>query len=518
MEWLNAMSLGRQHRMQDDALSRQNRLGQLAGQALSAPLAERGQFASQIAEVDPDAGFAFSQNVERQQAADEEGRNAKLVNMAKLLSVAPEQARGGLYARMAPGLREMGLDAPEAWSDDLMPVVQQLAGAGQQQASLTPSMQSLIWQRDNKIIGEDEFRQAVRILNRQDAAAQNQQYSPQRIEQADGTFRIDLVPTRGGNVAGAAPAFSASGYAPQAPAPQGQPREITFDPTGLDAGSIQAARQQMEAEMGSPIPDADWQRALQRGSASRFMANRGGSLPGGGVPQSEMDRRTNATLNLQTFGSPDGQATNASRAAAKAEEAGLVREQEDLSRMGTERLGEIRAAARVASTEMASLTELERLLSQVNTGAFAETRINLGRAASFLGLSDGAEVSAAEAAASIANRLALALRNPAGGEGMPGAMSDADREFLRSTIPSIQNSPDGWRQMIEIRRRLAAASQEQAEEAERFMRDGGRSRDLPGHMAEWSRQRRLFADMEARGGSAASAEDEALINRYLQGQ
>jgi hypothetical protein len=186
--------------------------------------------------------------------------------------------------------------------------------------------------------------------------------------------------------------------------------------------------------------------------------------------------------------------------------------------MGTERLGEIRGAARVAATEMASLTELERLLSQVNTGAFAETRINLGRAASFLGFSDGAEVSAAEAAASIANRLALALRNPAGGEGMPGAMSDADRNFLVSTIPSIQNSPNGWRQMIEIRRRLATAAQEQAEEAERFMREGGRSRDLPGHMAEWARQRRLFAGMEARGGSAVSADDEALINRYLQVQ
>jgi hypothetical protein len=132
MEWLNAMSLGRQHRMQDDALARQNRLGQLAGQALSAPLAERGQFASRIAEVDPDAGLSFDQGIRQQQAADEESRNAKLVNMAKLLSVAPEQARGGLYARMAPGLREMGLDAPDAWSDDLMPVVQQLAGTNQQ--------------------------------------------------------------------------------------------------------------------------------------------------------------------------------------------------------------------------------------------------------------------------------------------------------------------------------------------------------------------------------------------------
>jgi hypothetical protein len=481
---------------QGRARTARNRLAELSSAALSAPVGQRGQFASQIAAIDPDAGFSFDQGIQRQQQAMQAESERRLGNMAKLLSVAPSEARGNLWSRIRPGLQSMGYEAPEAWDDSLLPVVQQLGGGQSQQASLTPSMQSLIWQRENKIISDDEFRQAVRILNRQDAAAQNQRYSVQSTELDDGTVRYDRIPTIGGNVAGA-----------PAPAPR---RDIQITPAGEVPMPTGSALEQIMAGMASGQPFSVAVPPTGAPTMTRPAAS--------GPSAAEMDRRANSTLDAKTYGPRAGQATNASRAAAKAEEAGLVREQEDLSRMGTERLGEIRGAARVAATEMASLTELERLLSQVNTGAFAETRINLGRAASFLGFSDGAEVSAAEAAASIANRLALALRNPAGGEGMPGAMSDADRNFLVSTIPSIQNSPNGWRQMIEIRRRLATAAQEQAEEAERFMREGGRSRDLPGRMAEWSRQRRLFADMEARGGSAASADDEALINRYLQGQ
>jgi hypothetical protein len=532
-----------------------NRLGELSSAALSAPVEQRGQFASQIAALDPDAGFSFEQGIQRQQQAMQAESERKVGNMAKLLSVAPAEARGSLWSRIRPGLQQMGYEAPEAWDDSLLPVVQTLGGGQSQQASLTPSMQSLIWQRDNKVISDDEFRQAVRILNRQDAAAQNQRLSPQTFTTADGQTGVMMVPTIAGNVAGSQPPISPQGGSampgaslptmfaanfPQAritsgirgpernAAVGGVPNSLHMTGGAVDVmprdAEERAQMMQFAQANGFQVKTyPDGRLHIERDGVPQNRPNFGPPALGGfqrpstptGPDQAEMDRRANATLDMQTFGQPSnviiapGQATNQTRAEAAANQAGLVREQEDLARMGTERLGEIRGAARVASTEMASLNELERLLSQVNTGAFAETRINLGRAASFLGLSDGAEVSAAEAAASIANRLALSLRNPAGGEGMPGAMSDADRNFLVSTIPSIQNSPDGWRQMIEIRRRLATASQEQAEEAERFMREGGRSRDLPGHMAEWSRQRRLFADLESQGGAPAQARPRA---------
>ena len=38
---------------------------------------------------------------------------------------------------------------------------------------------------------------------------------------------------------------------------------------------------------------------------------------------------------------------------------------------------------------------------------------------------------------------ALELRNPSGGAGMPGAMSDADRNFLASIPPSLANTKEG---------------------------------------------------------------------------
>ncbi len=302
-----------------------NRLGELSSAALAAPIEQRGQFAAQIGALDPEAGFAMEQDAMRATQAAQAENERKLRGMAGLLASVPQQARGSLYARVRPGLQQMGFDAPEAWSDDLMPVVQQFAGVGQsQQASLTPSMQSLIWQRDNKVIGEDEFRQAVRILNRQDAAAQNQQFSPQRIEQADGTVRIDLVPTRGGNVVGGA----FTGAAAQPPARGATPN--------MDAILAQA---NVLARQG--VPDAQIEQFIAQ-SAQRQGVQ---MTPAGGMTP-EMESAASATLDRQTFGASDGQATNASRAAAAADAAAQRVRAEELARSEAGRINDAPKAIR----------------------------------------------------------------------------------------------------------------------------------------------------------------------------
>lgn len=464
MEWLNAISLGRQHRAQDQATQDQRRLGELTGQVFTATPEGRGSVLSEIARIDPGSAMQMRSGFMREDQDAEEAKRGRLVNMAKMLAAAPEPMRGGLYSQMLPGLRQMGLQAPDVWQPELMGVVQSLAGADQN-APRSAQREYVEWmasQLPEDRRGEYMMTQAGLIPK-----MENPRYTIKDEEMADGTIRRIQVPTIGGRVYGAEPA---------APRPAG----------GMDSIIAQA---NALAQQG--VPDEQIQQFIATTAQRQGIAV---SPPG-------MDAAANRTLDAQTYGSPGGQATNATRAAAAANEAGLKTEAEGLARQGTERLGEIRAAARLAGSEMSSLDALESQLAKVNTGAFAQTRINLGKAASLLGLSDGAEVSAAEAAQSIANRLALQLRNPAGGEGMPGAMSDADREFLASTIPSIANSEGGWRQMIEIRRRLARSAQEQAQEAERFMRQGGRATDLPGHMAEWASQRSLFDDMS--GGQSA---------------
>lgn len=118
-----------------------------------------------------------------------------------------------------------------------------------------------------------------------------------------------------------------------------------------------------------------------------------------------------------------------------------------------------------APRTIANYDRLGNLLSQVNTGKFAGTITDLKAAAKAGGIDLNAmgirdDVAPAQATRQISNMLALELRNPAGGAGMPGAMSDKDREFLQQSIPSIENDPGAIGKMIEYRKTLAKRDQE----------------------------------------------------------
>ena len=62
-----------------------------------------------------------------------------------------------------------------------------------------------------------------------------------------------------------------------------------------------------------------------------------------------------------------------------------------------------------------------------------------------------ADLPPAQAAEAISRGMALELRNPASGMGMPGAMSDADREFLRSMVPNWELDPRSIPLMVEAK-------------------------------------------------------------------
>ena len=89
-----------------------------------------------------------------------------------------------------------------------------------------------------------------------------------------------------------------------------------------------------------------------------------------------------------------------------------------------------------------------------NRGGFYGSQLaELKAIADRLGI-DIAGKDADQAAIALQNQVALDLRSTADGAGMPGAMSDADREFLRKQVPGIDMSPAGRAKLIEVKRRL----------------------------------------------------------------
>lgn len=111
--------------------------------------------------------------------------------------------------------------------------------------------------------------------------------------------------------------------------------------------------------------------------------------------------------------------------------------------------------AQTAYSNVATLDRLDQLLGQVGNdqGKFASVKTEVRRALNSLGIEAG-DTSPAEVVQALANRFALQLRDPSSGAGMPGAMSDSDREFLRSMIANIDKSPRANQMILEVYRRM----------------------------------------------------------------
>jgi hypothetical protein len=146
---------------------------------------------------------------------------------------------------------------------------------------------------------------------------------------------------------------------------------------------------------------------------------------------------------------------------------------------------------------------LSSLLKQAGTGKFTSTTTQIKAMAKGLGMDLGSmgiedNVAPAQAATALANQLALELRNPSGGAGMPGALSDKDREFLLQMIPGLESDPNAWPKMIEYRVKLAQREQQVAKMARAYRKKNGKyDEGFYDELQEWSAKNPLFPQVSA---------------------
>jgi len=162
-----------------------------------------------------------------------------------------------------------------------------------------------------------------------------------------------------------------------------------------------------------------------------------------------------------------------------------------------------------ANSARSNLSNIDRLEAMLNEpGVYQGTEggkvLAAKRLAQSLGINVGEGVGPAETAQAISNQLALQARNPAGGAGMPGAMSDSDREFLKNMQPGLEKTPEGNRLIIDTTRKLNQRAVDVEKFRQDYLRRNGRLNEgFYTALSNWSEKNPLFPQATDKGGASA---------------
>lgn len=156
-----------------------------------------------------------------------------------------------------------------------------------------------------------------------------------------------------------------------------------------------------------------------------------------------------------------------------------------------------------AMGRLTKLGRMEQLLQGVQTGGLVPTMTQIQSIADSLGFQVDKSLPAKQALEALSNEMALQLRNPAGGAGMPGAMSDKDREFLVAMSPGLSKTPEGNAMIISTAKQIAKRDQDVAKMARAY-------RQKKGHLDEgFYDELQSFADTHPLFGGPPTVKNDA---------
>ncbi|MBX3583552.1 MAG: hypothetical protein KF810_16830 [Rhizobiaceae bacterium] len=157
----------------------------------------------------------------------------------------------------------------------------------------------------------------------------------------------------------------------------------------------------------------------------------------------------------------------------------------------------------------------QALNSGVRTGFGAETELNLRQLGAAMGIdTDPEKLAGGELIRSIQNRMALTMRSPDGGMGMPGALSDRDIKFLKDSQIGIDRSPEGNRRMLAAYRKVEQRKVEIAALADQYVQENGRlDAGFNQMVREWAARTPLFSeeDLASPTGLPAGVTEDDII-------
>ncbi|MDH4235622.1 MAG: hypothetical protein OEW25_01995 [Nitrospira sp.] len=154
----------------------------------------------------------------------------------------------------------------------------------------------------------------------------------------------------------------------------------------------------------------------------------------------------------------------------------MTQEKEEAKKVGGgfgEQYSDLQKADMVSRSKVSKYDRMEQLLGQITTGKLEPAKTAIQGLAESLGISVDKTLPTKQAFQALSHEIALTLRNPAGGAGMPGALSDKDREFLQSMTPDLTKTAQGNKMIIDTARQLAKREQDVAKMAREYRKAHG---------------------------------------------
>lgn len=174
-----------------------------------------------------------------------------------------------------------------------------------------------------------------------------------------------------------------------------------------------------------------------------------------------------------------------------------------------EQMDILQKSAIQATKDIGRFDQLGSLLGQIDTGKYKGTTTSLKAAAKSAGIDLEAmgvkdDVAPAQAAIALSQQMALELRNPQTGAGMPGNLSNADRDFLVQMTAGVENDPKAWPILIDAFKQLRRRDQVWAKMARDYAKghDGQLDYGFIDEVQKYADEHPLFS---GKGKAAANA-------------
>jgi hypothetical protein len=150
--------------------------------------------------------------------------------------------------------------------------------------------------------------------------------------------------------------------------------------------------------------------------------------------------------------------------------------EKERAKVGLEFENSVREASRSADQSDYELKSLEAAFSEGYTGAGGNIVLQAEKWGQLFGIdlgldfTDSSTIGDREAGLALSRAMALRLRDPSNGAGLPGQMSNQDREYLDQMVPGIGMTPAGRAVMIASYRKINERSRVTAKLAEEYLK------------------------------------------------